>query len=213
MSKLGTESKVRVKQFTGNKKKKRKGPNWFSPPKSILKRISPPVLDLLHLQLHCCSISLSINQSLVRIETHKSCELIPNFTQVTNILKLRGYTNIDVIFKVTLSLGPGLTLQSLFSSPIWVQSIVGVSESGHHHQIKLDIHQVTRLAWFVSDKAFKFKGHYEPAMKMQVKAKPRPRASPPHTGKRPFSLNLAAGWGQILMLSVVEGPSILQWSF
>ncbi len=64
LSKLGTESKVRVKQFTGNEKKKKKGPNWFSHlNKSILTRISSPVLDLLQLQLHCCSIS-SINQSL-----------------------------------------------------------------------------------------------------------------------------------------------------
>jgi hypothetical protein len=42
-------------------------------------------------------------------------------------------------------------------------------------------------------------------MKMQVKAKPRLRAFAPHTGKCPFSLNLAAGWGQILMmLSSIE---------
>ncbi len=56
--------------------------------------------------------------SPVRIETHKSCELIPSFTHVTDTLNFMGYTNIDVVFKVTLSLGPGLTLQSQFSSPI-----------------------------------------------------------------------------------------------
>jgi hypothetical protein len=40
-----------VKQFTGNEKKEEKGTKLVFSPKSILTRISPPVLDLLQLQL------------------------------------------------------------------------------------------------------------------------------------------------------------------
>ncbi len=50
--------------------------NWFSH-QLVLMRISPPVLDLPYLHLHCCVFF--IKSSLVEIKSCKSCRLIPSF--------------------------------------------------------------------------------------------------------------------------------------
>lgn len=191
-------------QETQNKEEKRT--KLVFSPKSILTRISPPVWDLLHLQLHCCCSISSINQSLVRIETHKS--LWTDDTQFhscywyTQIMGLHQYwcclqshpvfgpwfhTAISAVFI------PNLSASYSRSEWIWAPSNKAGYSSGH---------KISRILFW---QGFKFKEHYEPPMKMQVKTKPRLRAFPPHIGKCPFSLNLAAEWAQILMmLSSIE---------
>ncbi len=126
-------------------------------------------------------------------------------------LKLWGYTNIDVIFKVTLSLGPPWfdtaisvfipNLSAIYSRSEWIwapsSNKAGYS-SGHNISII--------LFWqdFLIQRTL-----YEPAMKkMQVKAKPRRRAFPPRHRQMLLFIKSCSTMGQkILMLSSIESKS------
>jgi hypothetical protein len=59
-------------------------------PKLVLKGVSPPVLDLLHLFIHSCSFASLTN----RMESCKPSELIPSFMkQYSNLLTFQLHSN------------------------------------------------------------------------------------------------------------------------
>jgi len=87
----GTETKDETNSQVENSTNilKNRTKQAFSP-KLVLKGVSPPVLDLLHLFIHSCSFSSSTN----RIESCKPSELIPRFMkQSSNLLTFQLHSN------------------------------------------------------------------------------------------------------------------------